>query len=820
MKSARSKFQDILCCLTISAAFGSPVVFGQALEEIIVTAQKRAESIQDTPISIAAFDTEELQLMGVVEIGTVADYLVNVQIDKQSGSLDNYGYNIRGVGAFLTNLLNDSAVGVYLDGVYLSRSTSTAYDVVDLERIEVLRGPQGTLYGRNTIGGAINLITKKPGEEFGFKQKLTMGNRDRLRSNTTIDTGSLGNGVSAILSYNIDERGGLVNNLYNGTEQGEFESDAWRIALRWQPTDTFTADLTFDKANRDNNGNLYQISMMRPLNASIGGALSQQAAAYGSMDRLGTAPAYYTSGLDSFSDIKMKTLTLEWTISDQISLKYIGADREWEGGTTGTDFGSFPSDGVTVMGDTNPSSPWFYFGATGNQPVPAGTHVSIFYANRLSQNDQESHELQLIGESADSKLQYVLGLYSFEEQSYEDNPQYFTMPASFLYGQLDSGTQGFLCGAELVPGFGPCFGKDGVASQPDFEYGGDFESQAIFGQFTYSITEDLDLTLGIRYTEDDKKAFFANTNVSQGGIPIPAGTRVNADNSWSNTSGAVIANYAINEDMMVYGSISTGYRSGGYTPRGSTVEGFQTGFDEETVTSYELGIKADLFDSSLRINSALFYVDYEDKQVASFEAGTGGATNVIYNAGQAEITGLEIELTAQITDAVRLNVNYGHIDAEFDEFISGRLDPVSGFPAPDVTNPSFNPATLEEDIADTAVFSMTAENSASAVLSYDFPRTSWAAINARIEFTYRDGMVFHPLNVLYDATDDQTLLNARVTFSEIEMFGGNLTIAGWGRNLADEEHREWGIDFGGAIGLINNSYKELRSYGIDLIFEL
>ena len=141
----------------------------QSLDEIIVTAQKREESIQDTPISMAAFGSEDLEQMGVVEIGNVSDYLVNVQIDKQSGSVDNYGYNIRGVGAFETNLLNDSAVGVYLDGVYISRSTSTAYDVVDLERIEVLRGPQGTLYGRNTIGGAINLITKKPSEDFGVK---------------------------------------------------------------------------------------------------------------------------------------------------------------------------------------------------------------------------------------------------------------------------------------------------------------------------------------------------------------------------------------------------------------------------------------------------------------------------------------------------------------------------------------------------------------------------------------------------------------------------------------------------------------------------
>ena len=791
----------------------------QSLDEIIVTAQKREESIQDTPISMAAFDNEDLQQMGVVEIGTVADYLVNVQIDKQAGSVDNYGYNIRGVGAFESNLLNDSAVGLYLDGVYISRSTSTAYDVVDLERVEVLRGPQGTLYGRNTIGGAINLITKKPSKDFGVRVKATVGNRDRTRTNTTINTGTFGNGLSAILSFNTDERGGLVTNSYNGTEQGAIESQAFRIALRWEPTDQFTADLTFDKSNRDNNGNLYQISMMRPTNALIGGTFSRQAAAAGSMSRLGTAPAFYTSGLDSFSDIEMATLTLEYELSDTLSVKYIGSNRDWASGTQGTDFGSFPSDGLTVLSDTNPASPWFGLGATGLAPVPEGTYVSIFSAQRFSENEQQTHEVQLIGETDDAKIKYVVGVYKFEEESYEDNPQFFTMPASYLYGAQDAGTQAFLCGAEIVPGFGPCFGKDGVASAPDFEYGGDFESQAIYGQVTYSATDALDLTVGLRYTEDDKDAFFANTNVSQGGVLLPAGTRVPAGKSWDNTSGTFIANYAVDEETILYGSISTGYRSGGYTPRASTAEGFTNGFDEETVTSYEIGLKTDLLDNRLRINTAIFNIDFEDQQVAAFEAGTGGATSIVLNAGKSTIQGLELELTAQLSEALRLNFNYGYIDSEYDEFISGRTDPVTGFPSPTLTSPSYDPTTGNEDLSGEAIFATTPENSASVVLSYDFLGLSWGSVNARLDVTYRDGMSFHHISNLYDSTDDQTTVNARVTFYDLEMTNNRLTVAGWARNLTDEEHREWGIDFGGAIGLINNTYKEMRSYGIDLTYE-
>ena len=156
----------------------------------------------------------------------------------------------------------------------------------------------------------------------------------------------------------------------------------------------------------------------------------------------------------------------------------------------------------------------------------------------------------------------------------------------------------------------------------------------------------------------------------------------------------------MNDETRVYASVSTGYRSGGYTPRASTAEGFQSGFDEETVTSYELGVKSDLLDNRIRFNSSIFHIDFEDQQVASFEAGTGGATSVIFNAGKSTISGIEVELTAQLTEALRLNLNVGHIDSEYDEFISGRTDPVSGFPSPTLTSPSYNAATGEEDISD------------------------------------------------------------------------------------------------------------------------
>jgi len=179
MRFQRSLLACALCAVTTSAANAQNSL---ALEEIIVTSQKRVESLQDTPISVAAFGSEELQAIGAYEAGQVAEYTANLTIDRQPSSLDNYGYSIRGIGSGETSLLVENTVGVYIDGVYIARNTGATFDIVDLERIEVLRGPQGTLYGRNTIGGAINIITAKPQEEFGFKQHVTVGRRSLLRS--------------------------------------------------------------------------------------------------------------------------------------------------------------------------------------------------------------------------------------------------------------------------------------------------------------------------------------------------------------------------------------------------------------------------------------------------------------------------------------------------------------------------------------------------------------------------------------------------------------------------------------------------------------
>ena len=762
------------------------------LEEVTVTAQKRSESLQDTPISITAFGVDELQNMGVFEAGQIANYTPNLQINRQPSSMDNYGYGIRGVSNGETALLVEPTVGMYVDGIYIARSTGAVFDVVDLERIEILRGPQGTLYGRNTIGGAINLITEKPLEEFAVQQKFTVGNRGFLRSTTTVDTGMMGN-FSARLTYNYNEKDGLVRNIVHGNKLGEQESKAFRAAVRWVPTDNVTVDYSYDESDRDSNAALSQLVHVR--RAEIAGAITQQAAAMANENRLDDLSMAFSSGVDSYSDIESHTLTLEWDINASLTFKSITSSRDWGSGTTGTDFGSFMSDGATVLN-----------GIGGL--IPAGEYVPTFRAERLSDNEQFTQEFQLLGDAFDDKLLYTLGVYYFEEESNEDNPQWFVLPAEIAYGRLDQGTKSFLCMDPTFQNPYACIGKDTLLSSPIFQYGSDNESRAVYGQFTYAMSDQLDVTFGVRYSEDDKKAYLRNSSINGGE------TTSRAKDDWSNTSTALTLNYAWNDEMRTYVTVSQGYRSGGFNARANNADDFSDGFDEETVVNYEIGMKSDWLDSRVRLNAALFYLEYDDAQISSFKAGEGGASSFISNAGELESKGLEIEFTALLTDGLRLDLNYGYTDAEYKKYISQRVDPVSAFPSP---GPDADPLTGNEDISDVAEVGRTPEHNASAILTYDFQPFSFGQLQARVDATYVSEMSFHPQLVLYDVTDDQTLINARLTLSEMNVLGGNLTLSAWGRNLADEKYREWGIDFG-VLGIVIDSFQERRSYGVDLIY--
>jgi iron complex outermembrane receptor protein len=555
------------------------------LEEILVTAQRREESLQDTPIAITAFTTDRLNDLGVYDVSQVGDFAPNVLIQKQPSSNSNMNIVIRGMSQGETSLLADPKVGFYIDGVFMSKTVGAVFDVVDLERIEVLRGPQGTLFGRNTTGGAVNVTTRKPTGVLGGKAEASVGNFGYMRYGGRLELPAVAN-IAAQISYNHMETDGWADNDYDGVPQqpatrveedlASEDNDSYRIALRWTPVDSLTVDYAYDKTDNEGVPAPFQIVKVHdnlysydgdPNNrtpfpfAFLGGSLYQQmAATVGDPDKRRedyTLDAVTTEWLE----VEGHTFTAAWEATDSLTLKYIFGDRETDSGYESTD----------LDGGAYTARDLFYGVFTGqNGPIQVPGFNAAIDKGII---EMQSHEFQIIGNAFDDRLHYTGGLFYYEEETEQDNPQTFSLPIAFIARQGANtpvlgplyNAAGF-CPPEL--GGAVCVGSQRLpipgASDPyiagltDFRYGQDTESWAAYGQTTYDVTDQFELTLGIRYTEDEKEAFLYNQNIAGFTKDSP----IKADDKWDNISYKINGNYAITDDVSVYLTYTTRIQRG------------------------------------------------------------------------------------------------------------------------------------------------------------------------------------------------------------------------------------------------------------------
>lgn len=778
-----------------------------ALEEVIVTAQRRETLLQDTPIAVTAFNAEKIADLGIYDITDLGSFAPNTNIQKQPSSNSNMSIYIRGVGSGETSLMVDPKTSFYLDGVYMSKTVGAVFDIVDLQAIEVLRGPQGTLFGRNSTGGAINVTTIKPSGELGGNLEANVGNDGYRRIAGSVDLPKMADMLSVKLSAMKMEYDGWADNDFPGSESdlGSEDNKSYRVALRLEPVEQLTIDYVFDKTDNRGVPTPFQVTKVKdsiyngftttPFPYTfLGGQLYQE------MDALVGDPGtrrenYNLDGVsDEFLEVEGHSLTVNWEL-DALSVKYIFADRRTDSGYASTDL-----DGGALN-----AADLFY---GGGQVIPTpGFHASI----DEGWIDLQTHELQLMGDAFNDRLHYTVGLFYYEEEIFQSNPQTFALPIQFLLGTpldgaytaagfcQDFGTGPVCQGSQRLPLPFPFPGADpNMNGFVDFIYGQETESSAAYGQLTYSFTEQLDITAGLRYTEDKRSAFLFNETLGHSTIDDKLTNR----DSWDNISYLLTANYALNQDINVYGTYSTGYNGGGFNSRASTISGWEEVIEEEELDSYELGIKSSWFDNQLRINAAVFYNDYMDMQIAVFEAGSGGASSRIVNAGEASYRGFEVEILARITEGLTLEMTYGYLDAEFDEYRA------------------LNPVTNQvENIADVTTVSRAPENTASAGMEYRFQPFTFGTLSTRIDLSYTDEFVFHPFQNQFDAADSRTLVNARVTLNDIAVGdNGSLRVSAWSKNITDEEYQEWGIDFA-TLGYAGNIFGQPRTFGLDLVYE-
>ncbi|HEX9964648.1 MAG TPA: TonB-dependent receptor [Allosphingosinicella sp.] len=596
--------------------------------DIVVTARRRAESLQDVPIAVTAYQGEALERAGATDITDLSDTTPNVTLETSRGTNTTLTAFIRGVGQQDPVAGFEAGVGLYLDDVFLNRPQAAVLDIYDVERIEVLRGPQGTLYGRNTIGGAIKYVTRRLSELPTISARANIGTYNQI---DLVVTGSapLAEGFKVGASAARLSRGGFGDNL-NIPNLENYNRDIWafRATMEFDPTDSFSirfsGDYTKDKSDPRNGHRL------------IPGLLSGAPVlgdVYDTRAGLNTPK----QDIEAFGG----AIHAELELSDSITLRNITAYREDESHTP-IDFDALPAQDVDV---------------------PA-----------IYSNHQFSNELQLLYES--DKLNGVAGFY------------YLNAEARNIFDVILA-TTGALIG---VPGFtASTFGEVHT------------KTWAAFADFTYNFSDQFALSLGGRYTSDNRRGTVIRKNLIGGASPELGGAGVQLGALTSNFTGEktfkeftprASISFQPNDENTFYASWSKGFKGGGFDPRGLSTAAPDLNangtreyseifdyflFDPEKVTSYEIGYKASLFDRRLRLALAGFYADYKDVQVpGSVGAVINGIptfVGVTTNAGKASFKGIEAEALATLlrgADGSRLTFGgtLGYLDAQYDEFIT------------------------------------------------------------------------------------------------------------------------------------------------------
>ena len=714
---------------------------------IIVTARRREENLLDVPIAVSAFSGESLEMRGALDITEIGNITPNTTLETSRGSNSTLSAFIRGIGQQDPVSGFEPGVGIYLDDVYLNRPQAGVLDIYDVERIEVLRGPQGTLYGRNTIGGAVKYVTKRLPQEFSLSARATVGTYKQADGVLTVsapigDVLRVGGSVARL------SRGGFGDNLTTGLEN--YNKDLWAargtvelggygapVSIR------INGDYTHDKS--DPRGGHRLIPGLRSGAPVLGNVFDTRG---GLVDPKQDIEAYGLS------------MNIAVDLSDALTLRSISAWRK-DDTFTPIDFDALPAVDVDVPGG--------YF------------------------NEQISQEVQLLVDAG--PFSGMVGAY------------YLDATADTLFD-----VRLFTTLAGLT-----AFTKAAV----------DTETYAVFGDFTYDFTDQLSLSVGGRYTWDERTANILRQNYLGGGSPffggagVPFGgasTNFNGKRSFKKFTPRVSISFKPSPDHNIYASFSQGFKGGGFDPRGvgtnapdlngngirgenDEVAAFLS-FRPESVDSYEVGYKGNLFDGGLTFALAGFYADYSDVQipgsVACIVGGLPSFCGVTSNAGKATFKGVELEFNARLgesfaTDGDRLNLlgAVGYIDAQYDEYIT-------------------NIASVPTDVAAFRNVQNTPKWTASATLAYMTP-VGAGRLNLGTTVSYRSRTSQFEIPNPYIDQSSYALVDASLVYTSPD---DRWSIGLHGKNLTDKEYKTSGYSF--IVGNATTGVPTLGTNGLPL----
>lgn len=744
------------------------------IADIIVTAQKREQNLQDVPVSVAVIGKQELandRITSLQDVGAIAS---GVSIRKTTGGLGSPQIVIRGVASAGLVAGSDKSVSINIDGVYIGANYGLTTDMLDLVRVEALRGPQGTLFGRNTTGGAISFVTADPTGKFGVRQEASIGNYDQFRSITHIELPQAGP-FSGYVSYMRNQREGDIKNLQSGvvfdrsnaagygrnistTTLGDNKTDAVRVALKFKPSNRFDVVYKFDYAKSittsEGSG---LIGYDAPTATAFGlGALNTILAANPPLISGTTRPDAVRNAFAVPGVMKSQghTLVANLTLSDSLSLKSISAYRK-----------------VSAFGTVDSL-------ALGQLVQPGSANPLYVLVNQYA-NDQKQWSEELQANYNSHLLTLTVGGLFFREKVATGSPDGLS-PRNALFGLVFD-----LAGNVLPAGRDISF----LTSR----------SLAAYGQAEFHVTDKLDVVGGIRVTGDKKNGTYYQQFAAPGS-PLTA-----SPFTYQKTKVTYLAglNFRVTDDVLTYAKFSTGYISGG------SVAGVP--FDPETAESWEVGVKSELFDRRLRLNLAGFFAKYGNLQqtLPGYLDGRPDLNLVLINYGKAEAKGFEAEATLVPINGLTLSGAASYTDFKFTEFTSQWRSAIIGQGG----NPATFPVWLRPST--TANLAATYESEPAAALG-------GARLMIRFDTNYRSKVItpgiFTPtiqpsLAGVY-RTGGNWISNARIALKGISLGSGKLEVAGWARNLTNNRGTVWGNFTGFAA---STTYEPARTYGLDLI---
>jgi iron complex outermembrane receptor protein len=707
-----------------------------SVEDIIVTARRTEESAQKTPLALTAFSGETLERTGAQQVTDLQGAVPNLNLVQGRGSSNSTNIYIRGVGQPDALQTFDPAVGVYVDDVYYSRIRGSQFDLLDLERVEILRGPQGTLYGKNTIGGAMKLVSRRPGQTFRARASAAYGDYDLVEVQGAVSgpvTDTLALGLSVLHS----ERGGYVTDPATGAEYNDKNTSAARASLAWDPSSTFRVDLNVDYSKDDAGMTVGQAtnSLTYLGNYAVAYPVATPAPDYDFKTRT-------TPGLPNETRLETwgSALRMTWDLSDALTLKSITSYRELN------------------------TDDYIDFDAT---------ELEIADALVAVDQKQTSQELQLTYST--DRLTAVGGLYWLKEDVTSHQESY---------------------NDDLL---GPAYGNATFIRYIDDAL--ETTSKAAYANLTYSVTDALRLSAGVRYTREEKDYARSTSVVSSflfNGLPILNTSYAFAPptGEWDDTSIMLSADYQLSDDAMVYARYSQGFKSGGFNGRANSPTE-ATEYQPETADSFEVGAKTQYWDNRLRLNLAAFMTKYENFQarVSGIETPPGGGVPTpvlsVINAGSLDIFGFEVEGVLAPVRGLTLDTQIGFLDADYKEFNDARFTAFGGSRA--FQDPAFSPKWT-----------------ARVGGQYEWALDGGSSVTFGAAAKYRSRMALAVDNTIINTDtelpgmyqDAYWLYDARVVWSDA---ADRYSVGLYGQNLSDEIYKTDAQEFS-SIGNIRTAY--------------